>query len=261
MLRKRAKDRFNNDEIPDEIEESTPTSIGHVNFFAELEDGKVSHHKPNKEHEKEKKDEQEKYEKQIGYLTYLGQDTNEALGKRNWYDVLPEKVDQKTEVGLAKKLREDPLGLIDKLLKHNKTSTSSSKPREISFIQSESKSEKEKRKRKCSESSTDERKYKKKCKKSKKHKKKHKRRRSSSIELNDDDSYEIEKKKKLEQLRQERLKREREERLKTEKLLAKLRGDVIEEPKIDQTKRIPIKQKYNSQFNPEIAKQNYDDRY
>lgn len=62
----------NDDEPPREVPASQ-----HVDLFADHED-KTQKVKPMDE---EKRLEQEKYEKQIGYLTYLGQDTNESLGK------------------------------------------------------------------------------------------------------------------------------------------------------------------------------------
>lgn len=112
-------------------------------------------------------------------------------------------------------------------------------------------------------------------KKSKKHKKsslKKKRRKSRSAsdessdgsESNDD----AHKQAKLKELREARLQREREERKKAERVLAKLRGDSVSEPQqSDQSspsKSDPsismqrVKQKYNSQFNPHIARQNFD---
>lgn len=55
----------------------------------------------------------------------------------------------------------------------------------------------------------------------------------------------------IEQLRAERLKREKEERAKTEKLLAKLRGEKVEEDKPPADER---EMKYNSQFNPDFVR-------
>merc|ERR1711973_886505 len=62
---------------------------GHINFFQQLEDGEVGDGKTNKEHEEEKKKEQEEYEKKVGYLTYLGQDTEELTGEQVWWKKLP----------------------------------------------------------------------------------------------------------------------------------------------------------------------------
>ncbi|KAJ8950144.1 hypothetical protein NQ314_007997, partial [Rhamnusium bicolor] len=89
------------------------TTSGHINFFKDLEEGTAELKQFNKEHDKEKKEEREKYEKQIGYLTYLGQDTNEALGKKSWYDVAPDRESSgQGEVNMKSKIREDPIGII-----------------------------------------------------------------------------------------------------------------------------------------------------
>merc|ERR1719273_1620431 len=62
---------------------------GHVNFFQQLENGEGGDVRTNKEHEEEKKKEQEDYEKKVGYLTYLGQDTEELTGEQVWWKKLP----------------------------------------------------------------------------------------------------------------------------------------------------------------------------
>ena len=64
-------------------------------------------------------------------------------------------------------------------------------------------------------------------------------------------------------MRKLRLERETQEKIKAEKLLAKLRGEpdavAVVKPKHKNSQEVrPVQQKYNSQFNPDIARQNYD---
>merc|ERR1711915_322636 len=99
------------------------TNQGHVNFFQQLEDGEGVH-KTNKQHEDEKKKEQEEYEKKVGYLTYLGQDTEELTGEQVWWKKRPhdriamcEKDKLKTAVHEKQKDFLDPLSDIRKYLK------------------------------------------------------------------------------------------------------------------------------------------------
>lgn len=218
----------------------------HVNFFAELEDGKIDHHRPNAEHEKEKKEEKEKYEKQIGYLTYLGQDTNEATGKKNWYEELPKRLtdtERDVELETQKKALNDPMADIKRYLKimHSKSAEDHVRV----------KTEGVKRKRRDSDSHSDRESLSadKKCKDKKHKKEKHKH--LEKKEVRSQTSVDVEK------LRAERLLREQSEKLRTEALLAKVRGEpvpvVAPEPA---TPKFVIKQKYNSQFFPEIARQN-----
>ncbi|XP_029175059.1 LOW QUALITY PROTEIN: leukocyte receptor cluster member 1 homolog [Nylanderia fulva] len=230
--------------------DSSNEKLEHVNFFADLEDGKIDYNKPNVEHEKEKKEEKEKYEKQIGYLTYLGQDTNEATGKKNWYEELPKRLtdtEKNVEVETKKKALNDPMSDIKRYL-----SVMRSKPDEDHL---KIKTESTKRKHSHSVSSHSEERHSthKKHKKDKnikheKEKKKYKQLAKKEVE-SQSSSMDIEK------LRAERMLREQSEKLRTEALLAKVRGEPI--PIVaPETPKPAIKQKYNSQFFPEIARQN-----
>lgn len=272
MLRQKARQRVGSQEfIALDTANKSAETTGHINFFEEVEEGTAEFKKSNKEHDKEKKEEQEKYEKQIGYLTYLGQDTNEALGKKNWYDVMPDRSTNcdEGEVGLKSKLLHDPLTVIKKY-------TDGMKPKEQQLSQKVTKhvfpitsyssersskgSERSTKRRRSSGSDYSEKRHKAKKKKHKKHKSKKKHKESSSdsaSEVSEEETVRQEKKRKLEILRMERLAREREERKKAEMLLAKING-VDTTPKEVNKIKSPVKQKYNSQFNPELAKQNYN---
>ncbi|XP_076639274.1 leukocyte receptor cluster member 1 homolog [Colletes latitarsis] len=249
FLRETARSKYDGREEISKVEMVASTSKQeHVNFFADLEEGKIDYNKPNAEHEKEKKDEREKYEKQIGYLTYLGQDTNEATGKKNWYDELPERLrdtEKTEEVQVKKKAMSDPINDIKKYL-NIMGASSMDKPLKI-------KSEPVKRAKQDSEDSDSDHKSsrpsrKHKHKKSKKHKKErhHSKDRQTIGKSNID----------IEKLRADRLLREQSEKLRTEALLAKLRGDPVPVVAPETPLRPTIKQKYNSQFFPEIARQN-----
>ncbi|XP_067616455.1 leukocyte receptor cluster member 1 homolog [Eurosta solidaginis] len=232
----------------------------HVNLFA---DYKSHIKKTNKALEDEKKEEREKYEKQIGYLMYLGQDTNEALKSRSWYEVAPKRAEVGdstfAEKDLKNKQSQDPLTLINSLIptlatKNIESTTSKLTSKELSTsINYNTKSKK--RKREHQEQHFTKHKKAKKAKKYKKRKREKSRTRCtySSDEIDFEERQQI-KRKKLENLRRERLIREANERVRQEALLAPT--NMSENTTI---KSIPIPrvvQKYNSQFNPEIAKQN-----
>lgn len=204
-------------------------------------------------------------------MTYLGQDTNETTGKRDWYDVAPNRTEtydetgKKVEVNLKSKLLHDPLKVIEKYVGRSlksvpSSSRASAKPIEKyeSIIESTFKNHKKRRSLSSEKSSKRLKKSKK-----KKHKKEKKKSPTPSSESSDDEQQRILQKQKLEKLRTERLQREKIERAKAENLLAKLRGDPDPDEKQKVTKEAsqqprPIKQKYNSQFNPDIARQNFD---
>ncbi|CAB3259956.1 unnamed protein product [Arctia plantaginis] len=223
-----------------EPEKILPTE--HLNLFANFEEATKS---TNKEHDKELKEKKEEYEKKIGYLTYLGQDTNEALGKKNWYEVLPEssrssnikdtyeklvfkdadgkpknkKTDEKDgEVCWKNKQSLDPMKAFKHLLPSHKDNKSSKKGEQKLNEDYSSINEKYKHKNK---------------------KNKHHRDRDNEI--------------KLQKLREARLRREQQEKYRTEMFLTALNKPM----NIEVQKDTKMKPKYNSQFNPELARQNY----
>ncbi|CAH0381512.1 unnamed protein product [Bemisia tabaci] len=401
FLKKKARAQYHHEETKLEEEKEVKVTDGtsepeHVNFFKDIEEGLVKFTGKNAEHDKEIKEEKEKYEKQIGYLTYLGQDTNEATGKVSWYNKAPDSHEQlsiedaNNECSLKAKLFLDPLKSIKiytslmsksrpkansvippstssnfsntirapslipsaksissncvavkrnessrreigkaKLKKRKKTkrrdsdrvdnkssshrsrSQSEKRPQRMDDSSSEHSSvslthSSRKKKKKHEQNSHNRHKSKKICsasgskrsksdsnglskrRKSKKVYKNKRSQKSDSSSNSDSDSSashssssssdssstscslsdsstsrEGEKIKihpssqaSVDELRAQRLKREAEEKMKAQKLLARLRGEVLPEDKPSQP---VLQQKYNSQFNPHLAKQNYAD--
>lgn len=261
-------------EIPETSTSVVSEKNEHVNFFSDLETGKYASTHENADHVKEKKDEQEKYEKQIGYLTYLGQDTNEQTGKRDWYEIGPKRKDQTDadgnliEVNLKAKLLYDPIKLMEKYAGRSYTKSSlvgnkkedAESPTKLEDS-SKSKVEITKYNSVLDGFKSKKRKSKKKKSKHKKKKRKHQKSGSSSSSSSSEESEDEEtrrlQKLKLEKLRAERLRREKVEKEKADRLLAQLRGEP-ETPKPKNPEIPSVKQKYNSQFNPWLARQNYD---
>lgn len=235
-------------EVPEPVSEQH-APVEHINLFANFEDAVKT---TNKEHDNELKEKKEEYEKKIGYLTYLGQDTNEALGKKNWYEVLPEtsrgsrsnnikdtydklvlkdqdgkpktkEPDEKNgEVCWKKKQMLDPMNAFKHLHHHYKD---------------------KKHPASCAQTITNTHVTVDKQNKHKHRKKKHKK---------DKDD---EKEKKLQKLREARLRREQQEKYRTELFLKSLHKPLNEPTATENDAR--VKAKYNSQFNPELARQNY----
>ncbi len=245
------------------------TQSGHVNFFANLEDGQQVEGVANKEHELEKKKEQEDYEKQIGLLTYLGQGSRESIGESAWYEKPsliktlqqqpPEEINHKSEKA---KSMFDPLRVIrhyigkPEISQPTKKSISNQKSGQLAIEPGPSKSKKkEKKKRKSSKRSRHSSDSEDSSRRPKK------RSRKDSTSSSTSSSSEDEKKKRLQILRAKRLEREKAERARTNKLLATVHGlpPPREEKESDDDKVVKVQpkvQKYHSQYNPEVAKQN-----
>lgn len=283
MLRKRsgqAPATQTSESTPNHDVEPEPISTsGHVDLFADHADKQ----KKVKPMDEEKRLEQEKYEKQIGYLTYLGQDTHESLGTQSWYNTVLKRDSknqldengEKIEVGLKVKHLHDPMLQFlkkpftvekPKLSDKNEPANSEIKPLLIpeTVIVSE-RSKKRKRSTSPEKKHKKSKSHKKSKDKMKKHKKeKRKRKHSTSNSDNESDQLRQIKQQNLQKLREQRLQRERQEQNKTKEFLRKqfpslLPPEEVKKPEETNTepRMPPMKQKYNSQFNPFLAKQNY----
>lgn len=175
----------------------------------------------------------------------MGQDTNEATGKKNWYEELPKRLtdtEKDVEVETKKKTLSDPMVDIKRYLKimHSKSAEDRLKVKTEGVKRKYHNSDHDSHSDRESHSIH-------KMRKDKKHKKKHKH--SEKNEARSQTSMDVEK------LRAERLLREQSEKLRTAALLAKVRGESV--PVVaPETPKPALKQKYNSQFFPEIARQN-----
>ncbi|XP_050092873.1 leukocyte receptor cluster member 1 [Anopheles aquasalis] len=276
LLRQKARgnrDNFSNHFKP--TKSSPPTRLEHINFFAELEEGKlVGFKQGNADYDKEKRKEQESYEKQVGYLTYLGQDTNETLGIKDWYDMLPKKHDkidnngQFVELGENKKYSHDPIHMIRKYVPSARCSVSqrirsnisqNNRGRTAHVVETQRKVQRKhetnsieidrpekKMKHKCLHNR--ERKYNKKLKNDK-------YRRTDNINKEEEHRKAV----RIEIMRQERIARELKEKERSKKIIARAQNSNPfnePEPTVVSLGDCAPRQKYNSQFNPDIAKQN-----
>lgn len=191
-------------------------------------------------------------------MTYLGQDVKEAVNK-SWYNELPKRLtdtEKGIEVAQNKKIQHDPLQIIKKYLKVVDSKSEKSKLNNI-VLKNKIKTEdyislSQKRKHSTSDSSDDDTKIKKKHKSHKKHKKNKKKHK------HDKSKDESKKKEDLQKLRAERLAREQAERLKAQALIAEITGQSTIDSKNNFSNHASHKQKYNSQFFPELARQNLE---
>ncbi|KAF0311040.1 Leukocyte receptor cluster member 1 [Amphibalanus amphitrite] len=269
---------------------------GHINFFQHLEEGERTAG-PNEEYLREQREEKEKYEKSIGYLTYLGQGSREETKQKAWFESLPANRSAEAtaggseEVNRRAKCREDPLAVVKRLTGDTKDSSDAgpssvtvSTPRRHetdtatdttnSGCKSEATTHKKRRHRevqrkhrKTKKKKRSKRKTRSRSPSHKSHKSSKKRcRRSPSPSESSSSSEgsssaaeeEAARRIRLERLRAERLKREREERQRAERLLSqRAGGSAAEAPSAPAPTEPPLRQRYNAQFNPYLARQNY----
>ncbi|XP_039755917.1 leukocyte receptor cluster member 1 homolog [Pararge aegeria] len=239
-LKDKSKQKLINLELQPQTTEKVTETPEHINFFLDLEHAIQT---TNQDHDKEVKDKKEEYEKKIGYLTYLGQDTNEALGKKNWYEVPPD-LTRFSRPGDIKDTYEK-LVLRDQDGKP-KVKVSDEKDGEFAWKAKQRLDPLNTFKQYCSKS---------KIEKVNKSKQKDNVKITADIKNKSKHKNRDESKNNLQKLREARLKREQQEKYKTDMFLSKLNGVTHENTKQDTPKK--IQPKYNSQFNPELARQNY----
>ncbi|CAF1270805.1 unnamed protein product [Adineta steineri] len=195
----------------------------HVNLFQLEEQGLKAHDATNAEHEKEKKAETEDFEKKLGLLTYLGGSVVESKGNVPWY----------MERGANKQLTSKEVPKVDK---EERDRLRIQKQDPLNHMSKYVDDLKRKRDDETKSSSTNVKKP------------------TSSISSSSSSSSRIE------QLRAERLKRESQERTKTAAYLSRVFTGNESTPDTPEPV-VPVetndrKRRYNSQFNPDFAKQN-----
>ncbi|ELU06183.1 hypothetical protein CAPTEDRAFT_212153 [Capitella teleta] len=226
----RSKSRKNS-AVEAKVEEKSVVAkeiYSHVNLFQDLDGGAKKEKKGNEEYEKEKKEEKEKYEKQIGLLTYLGQSSIAAQNETPWW--MKSKEDKKE--ASENKVRDEFSAKTKRLLDPMKDM--------CKYVDEKNRAEHQQKGIDI------------KCEKYKKHdeymRKKRQKLAEKSVSKEKASSSST---KTIEQLRAQRLRREKEERAKAEKLLAKMRGEKVEE----KTEELDERQRgYHSQFNPDCVR-------
>ncbi|XP_052872006.1 leukocyte receptor cluster member 1 homolog [Anopheles cruzii] len=265
VLREKARNKpYNGQIVFTEVKNAT-TREAHVNLFLGLEDG--THHavrRSNVDHEKEKKEEKESYEKQIGYLTYLGQDTNESLGKQSWYDMIPkgnhspDTQRKSVEIDLKLKHYQDPYNTFKNFSSCKTSSDSISSDTKIRNAETQANIPSSSRRKPQRKTQTHGFNYSKKThhdtvEKIKRHK--------SKIQDAYDKKFKTRENGKaanLERMREERIARERQEKIRAEQIFVHIHRKQISLSSNTSPTNQVSRQKYNSQFHPEIAKQNYE---
>lgn len=228
------------------------TSSAHLDIFEDFGDKVTT---TNTEHDKEAKEEREKFEKKTGILQYLVD--KEADSGQNWYLESHEKRmklldEDRAHSDAHKEFKDNQSKKFNDPMEDMKRYLDAMKTKDVKSVPKTKKSDITSNL--LVRNAEKVHKSKSKAKKSKKHKKnkKNKRKTYSSDSSESDDNRKNEISKTIEQLRAERLEREKVERERTRALLYgnKSKNDVI----LDDRNR-----KYNSQFNPEIARQNLTD--